>query len=612
MGGGVVVGNKALGEFRERLEHWDELCAQLREFYYKYLDLAAFRSEKCYFPGRRCKRSWKREYNAGDLTLMWTYIANTAPLCGRLTKALAEVEYKIRLKAFESLEKYGGIVKKQKISSKYEATYIRLERPVYAYLVLLKDRLYVLWEDPNSTLHDRKGPELVHWIINIFKKHNIGENVGTSVDIFEVDDDEVKRFWLEVPLPSSVSRLFNGKDKIPVALFRNLGWLLSDDWRQKLGHVAGNIGQVVARLLDWIALAKYAEAVLSAAEDTPLIFRLKVYRVIETRRGYNSTVSVLPIGTTKELISTVYKDFGFTLGKSDTVIVHGYAVLRALREGAVKKEGRVYVVDDVGSWIAFSSVVSTLILGDGTVYPWELRVAVKSAAEVTLDGKRSLIEELKKTLGGTKLKRELRLISWHPRLLLPSPPVPTFKKSVKLYEMLTYFPSMALVKVGDKTYFLSHDQGGVFVIGKGKAVDLLDVISRLGLPVKIKHDMLVLTYTQLKRLEHLGFVVRFFNDMEKDGIREVKTLTTPNIEELEKTLAELLKVARITTGTIKGRTYIKIILRDKFWREKAASMLRSAGVRVSELRQLKEIRVYERRSVEAILKTLSRLFSQTS
>jgi len=79
MGRGVVVGNKALEMFRERLERWDELCSQLRELYYRYLDLAAFRSDKCFFPGRKCKRSWKRQYGLGDLTLMWTYIANTAP-----------------------------------------------------------------------------------------------------------------------------------------------------------------------------------------------------------------------------------------------------------------------------------------------------------------------------------------------------------------------------------------------------------------------------------------------------------------------------------------------------------------------------------------------------
>jgi len=42
---------------------------------------------------------------------MWMYIANTAPLCGKLMRSLAEVEYKIRLRALESLEKYGGVKK---------------------------------------------------------------------------------------------------------------------------------------------------------------------------------------------------------------------------------------------------------------------------------------------------------------------------------------------------------------------------------------------------------------------------------------------------------------------------------------------------------------------
>jgi len=132
-----VVDNKALEDFRERLLRWDELCAQLKELYYKYLDLAAFRSEKCYFPGRKCRRSWKRQYDIGDLTLMWTYIANTAPLCGKLMKALAEVEYEIRLKALESLEKYSGVTKEATARSKI--VYKKLNKPVYAYLILWND-----------------------------------------------------------------------------------------------------------------------------------------------------------------------------------------------------------------------------------------------------------------------------------------------------------------------------------------------------------------------------------------------------------------------------------------------------------------------------------------
>ena len=141
---------KALEEFRERLLRWGELCSQLRELYYRYLDLAAFRSEKCYFPGRRCVRSWKRQYDIGDLTLMWTYIANTAPLCGKLIRALAEVEYKIRLRALENLEKYGGITKNvnpdKSRPRKNVITLFRLNEPVYAYLVLWENKLYVIWE----------------------------------------------------------------------------------------------------------------------------------------------------------------------------------------------------------------------------------------------------------------------------------------------------------------------------------------------------------------------------------------------------------------------------------------------------------------------------------
>mgnify|MGYP001772505082 CR=1 FL=1 len=125
----VVIGNRALEEFREWLERWDELCAHLRELYYKYLDLAAFRSEKCYFPGRKCKRPWGRNYDASDLTLMWTYILNTAPLCGKLMRALAEVEYEIRLRALESLERYGGVEKRSRPSN--EIIYWQLREPVH-------------------------------------------------------------------------------------------------------------------------------------------------------------------------------------------------------------------------------------------------------------------------------------------------------------------------------------------------------------------------------------------------------------------------------------------------------------------------------------------------
>jgi len=51
---------------------------------------------------------------------------------------------------------------------------------------------------------------------------------GIAVEAYDVDD-EYKRLWLEVPLSTSATRLLGGRDKAPVTLFRNLGWLLSDD-----------------------------------------------------------------------------------------------------------------------------------------------------------------------------------------------------------------------------------------------------------------------------------------------------------------------------------------------------------------------------------------------
>jgi len=99
----VVISNRALEEFLERLLRWGELCSQLRELYYRYLDLAAFRSEKCYFPGRRCKRSWDRKYDLEELTGAWLHITNVAPTCGSLMSVLTNVEYEARLMSLESL-----------------------------------------------------------------------------------------------------------------------------------------------------------------------------------------------------------------------------------------------------------------------------------------------------------------------------------------------------------------------------------------------------------------------------------------------------------------------------------------------------------------------------
>jgi len=336
-----VIGNKALEEFRKRLERWGELCSQLRELYYKYLDLAAFRSEKCYFPGRRCERPWGQKYDIGDLTLMWTYIVSTAPLCGRLMRVLTEVEYKVRVKTLESFEKYSGVKKITKGSKGSEIVHIYLKRQIYAYLILWDNRVYVIWGEfgglPRSGR--QRFAEIEYGIVDLMRRLEKGENVNTPVEVYEIDD-EYKRLWFELPLPKSASRLLGEKDRAPVALFRDLGWLLSDGSREQVTHGA-------------------------------------------------------------EMLFTAYKHFGITLGEAENVLARGYAILRALREVAFKRNGKIYVVDDVGAWIAFSNAVATLVLGDGSVLPYGFRIAGKTSPGAMM------VSKLASALGGTRVKNEV-------------------------------------------------------------------------------------------------------------------------------------------------------------------------------------------------------------
>jgi len=597
---GVVV-NKALEELLERLQRWDELCAQLRELYYKYLDLAAFRSDKCYFPGRKCKRPWKREYDVGDLTLMWTYILNTAPLCGKLMRALAEVEYKIRLKALESLEKYGGVEKMKNPNGKHEIVNVRLKRPVYGYLVLWNDKLYVIWGEFDGLSKDgkKRAIEIERRVLDVIERHRRGERVG-EVDEYEVDR-EYERLWFEVPLPESVSKLLGGRDKAPVALFRNLGWLLSDDSRTKLIHGAGNPGQTAARIFDWIAIATYAKRGLSTS---PLVFKFKVIEVAKTKDGDNPQVKVLAIGTAAKIIQTIYKRFGIALDKPEGVIVHGYAVLNALKEEAFKREGLTYVVDDVGAWIAISVTTAILVLGDGTIKQFELVVITNS---LMLEGEVTRTKELAKALGGTFAGRQVYLRDWHMRLLLPVPPVPTFEKTVKFYDTLVNYPVAAIVEINGVAYLFGHNGNGQFTIGKKKATGLYETVKRLGLRIRVKKGKIMLTHTQLRKLAKL-VPVRLLNELEKDAIREVKSATSPDLEVLRRVLEEVVKMAKIVIGLRQGREYVRIVPYDESKLEEIAVALKSAGVRVSINHEIGQIYIYERRSVEAICKIIPHLF----
>jgi len=144
---------------------------------------------------------------------------------------------------------------------------------------------------------------------------------------------------------------------------------------------------------EWIALAKCAVE-RGIAPRAPLAFELAIRKVTKTGEGDYPTVEAVPVGETAEALNTVYEWFGIALGKTEEVLAKGYAVLRALREEAFKHDGRMYVVKDVGAWIAFSNAVDVLVVGDGYVLPYEVRIAVKTAPRATLTGEASLLEEL--------------------------------------------------------------------------------------------------------------------------------------------------------------------------------------------------------------------------
>jgi len=604
----VVISNNRLEEFLERLLRWDELCRELKELYYKYLDLAAFRSEKCYFPGRRCRRSWKRQYDMGDLTLMWTYILNTAPLCGKLMRALAEVEFRIRLRALENLERFGSVENKTKPDGKHELIQIYLKQPVQAYLVFL-DKLYIIWGDFNGIPKKgwQRAVEIERRVVNAIERYKRGEKVDVQVDEFEIDD-EYRRLWLEVPLPEGTSKLLGGKAKVPVALFRNLGWLLSDDNRYILVHSSSNLGQVAMKIFDWIAMAMYAK---KGSANRPLIFRLAVYQFTRTKNGVNPLILVQPIGTAAKIIRTAYEQFGIVLGKPQMVFAHGYAVLKALREVAFGREGNTHVVNDVGAWIAFSAATATLILGDGIIMPFTFAIAIKTPLKATFNGKVNGIKELSKALGSVSAGRETRFQIWHMRALLPIPPMPIFEKTKKLYATLVNFPVVATVKIGDTTYLLSYEGSGRFKIGKEKAAKLYEVAKQFGLRVKMKKEVLVLGYTQLRELaKHVP--VQFLNDLEKEFVKEIKPIRARDLdlEAVKRVLDEVAKMARITVGLLRGRPRVRIYPYDKSKLLEIAAMLEAAGIRFSINRRKGHIYIDERRSVEAIRQIMPHLFSK--
>ena len=95
----------------------------------------------------------------------------------------------------------------------------------------------------------------------------------------------------------------------------------------------------------------------------------------------------------------------------------------------------------------------------------------------------------------------------------------------------------------------------------------------------------------------------------KAVFKEVKPVVSPDLEIARKVLEEVAKAARIVVGLRLGREYVRIIPYDKSRLEEIVTMLKTAGLRFTIFRRGKEIRVYERRSIEIIRKIIPHVFS---
>jgi len=161
-----------------------------------------------------------------------------------------------------------------------------------------------------------------------------------------------------------------------------------------------------------------------------------------------------------------------------------------------------------------------------------------------------------------------------------------------LYETLVNYPAAAVVEVNGAAHLLTHNGGGEFVIGRGRATELYEAVERLGIKARFKKNLLLLTYAQLEELARRGFAVRFLNDMGKDAVREVKPVTpAPDLDAVRHVLEEIARMARIVVATSRGRLYIRIIPNDKSKVEEIAAKLRAVGIRATILRKMKEISI---------------------
>ena len=301
----------------------------------------------------------------------------TKPRISLTEVSLRNIAEKLRQEAPKSVEEHGGDARRSR-----RTVMVRLNRPVTAYVAYDGKHVYLVRGIDKRGLPvsgQERGRELEKRVLEAIKR---GE-----AETYPADLDE--RLLGEVELPSEAAKTL-GTGRVPLALMLNLGWLLSDDWRRKITHTTARPGQAAVRLVHWLALAEWSRRRCIASVELPM-FKLALLYATQTRKGSSPLIWTWPIGRTTNAIKSAYERFGVSIGDPERVKQHGYVLLKALREAAFERRGKAFAVKSIGSWLAFSAILKTLVLGDGSVMLTQLKIAVEEKA----------VRELADALGGT-------------------------------------------------------------------------------------------------------------------------------------------------------------------------------------------------------------------
>ena len=456
-----------------------------------------------------------------DLTLELT-----KPRISTLEASLRRIAERLRTEALERLERHGGTPRTVEVRDAargrtHTVMRIRLSRPVKAYVAYDGKHIYLVRnvdEDDLPIDGKERGKELEKRVLEAVKR---GE-----AETYPADLDE--RPLTEVELPPEAAKLL-GADRAPLALMLNMGWLLSDDERNKVVHMTARPGQVAVRIVHWLALAEWAVS-RGIVSVKPTTFKLSVSYVAQTREGLSPMVWIWPIGRATEAIRGVYERFGVQLGDSDRVRQLGYALLRALRVAAFERRGKAYAVRHVSAWLAFAAALKALVLGDGYVYLTRLRVAAGD------------VSSLAGALGGHRARDEVVLKPAMLRAIPPVLPSTSFEKDAKLYRSLALFVRGIEVSVGGRRWLLYAENGG-FRTEDSRAAELAETLKDVIGDVPYTNGVLRLSEGSVLRLVEMG-LARLLSETEYEAARREVTEELGLSEAELEALAEAARLAR--------------------------------------------------------------------